>query len=377
MKLAVTLLVVCVAALLSLGMVMLYSAKMLATDGARMLMMQSIWFGLGLVACIVMASLDYSLLKKMTWPLMAVSLVLLVLVFVPHIGKSVNGAHRWIAFGSFRMQPSELGKFALMVAIAWYCERYQRQMHGWKRGIFIPSLIIAPVLGLIFIEPDRGATMLLCAVLSVMLLFAGIRWYCFVVPAILGIVGLTISFIHDPMRSARIYSWMNLEETKGAVGHQAYQASLAFGSGGWSGLGLGNGRQKMGFIPEHHTDFIFSIIGEELGIIATLLVVVAFIIIVISGVFISMRARDTFGTLLGCGITFLIGLQAAINIGVVTGTLPNKGMPLPFISYGGSNLMMLLGCVGVLISIARHARERVERPDAFLAPDNPFSPRTA
>jgi cell division protein FtsW len=264
-----------------------------------------------------------------------------------------------------------------MVAIAAYCERYQRQMGGWKRGIFYPALIIAPVLGLIFVEPDRGATMLMCAVLSVMLLFAGIRMYYFAVPAALGIVGLTISFLHDPMRSARIYSWMNLEETKREVGHQAYQASLAFGSGGWSGLGLGNGRQKMGFIPEHHTDFIFSIVGEELGIIATLLVVAAFVIIVISGVFISMRARDTFGTLLGCGITFLIGLQAAINIGVVTNTLPNKGMPLPFISYGGSNLCMMLGCVGVLISIARHARERVEKPDAFLAPDNPFSPSTA
>lgn len=377
MKLAVSSLVICVAALLGLGMVMLYSANMTSTDGARLLLKQSIWCGLGLVACIAMASLDYSVLRKLTWPLMAVSIILLVLVFVPHIGKSVKGAHRWITLGGFQLQPSELGKFALLVAIAWYCERYQRQMQGWKRGIFIPALIIAPSLGLIFIEPDRGSTMLMCAVLSVMLLFAGIRWYCFVVPAVLGIVGLVISFIHDPMRSARIYSWLNLEETKAEVGHQAYQASLAFGSGGWSGLGLGNGRQKMGFIPEHHTDFIFSIIGEELGIIATLLVVLAFLIFVISGVFISMRSRDAFGMLLGCGITFLIGLQAAINIGVVTGTLPNKGMPLPFISYGGSNLLMLLGCVGVLISIARHARERVEKPDAFLAPDNPFSPRAA
>ena len=377
MKAAVTTLLICITALLALGMVMLYSAKMTAADGAHLLMMQSIWCGLGLVACVVMASLDYALIKKLTWPLVGISIVLLVLVFVPGIGKGVKGAHRWITFHGFQLQPSELGKFALLVAVAWYCERFQRQMHGWKRGILFPALIIAPVLGLIFIEPDRGSTMLMCAVLSVMLLVAGVRWYYFIIPAVLGVTFLAISFAHDPMRSARIYSWLHLEETKLETGHQAYQAMIAFGSGGWFGLGLGNGRQKMGFVPEHHTDFIFSMIGEELGLIATLLVVVAFIIIVICGMCIAMRARDAFGMLLGCGITFLIGLQAAINIGVVTSALPNKGLPLPFISYGGSNLLMMLGCVGVLISIARHARERVEKPDAFLAPDNPFSPRTA
>ena len=166
------------------------------------------------------------------------------------------------------------------------------------------------------------------------------------------------------MRLRRIFSWWDLEQHKEGVGYQAYQAMIALGSGGWAGLGLGNGRQKLGFVPEDHTDFIFSIIGEELGLIATLLVVLAFVIIAICGIYIALHARDPFGGLLAAGITFLISLQAAINIGVVTSALPNKGLPLPFISYGGSNLLAMLTCVGLLFSVARHAPAREKVPDA-------------
>jgi cell division protein FtsW len=170
---------------------------------------------------------------------------------------------------------------------------------------------------------------------------------------------------------------LDVEGNKSGVGYQAYQAMLALGSGGWTGLGLGNGRQKLGYVPEHHTDFILSVIGEELGLIATLAVVVAFLIIIICGVFISMRARETFGLLLGCGITFLIGFQAFINIGVVTSALPNKGLALPFISYGGSSLVMMLSCVGVLVSIARQARDSVPVVENPLESVNPFAPHNA
>jgi cell division protein FtsW len=176
-------------------------------------------------------------------------------------------------------------------------------------------------------------------------------------------------------------SWWRLENDKSGVGYQAYEAMLALGAGGWTGRGLGNSRQKLGFVPEHHTDFIFSIIGEELGLIATILVVLAFVAMVLSGIYIAMRSPDTFGMLLGSGIAFLVGLQAVINIGVVTSALPNKGLPLPFISYGGSNLVLMLTSVGVLLSIARHAREPdpVEVPDPQTRPNrgskarnNPF-----
>jgi cell division protein FtsW len=179
------------------------------------------------------------------------------------------------------------------------------------------------------------------------------------------------------MRMKRIFSWLYLEENKSGVGFQAYQAMLALGSGGWSGLGLGNGRQKLGFVPEDHTDFIFSIIGEELGLVATLLIIVAFVVVILCGLYIALHARDTFGTLLAVGVTLLIGLQAAINIGVVTSALPNKGLPLPFISYGGSNMLAMLTCVGLLFSIARRAAPVKISDTDFVHNDNPFAARAA
>jgi cell division protein FtsW len=184
-----------------------------------------------------------------------------------------------------------------------------------------------------------------------------VRWVCIVPPSVLALAYLGFSLWHDPMRMKRIFSWLDLEESRSGVGYQAYQAMVALGAGGWTGLGLGNGRQKLGFVPEHHTDFIFSIIGEELGLVSTLLVVAAFLAIVICGVIIAFRASDLFGMLLACGVSFLVGLQALINIGVVTSALPNKGLPLPFISYGGSSLVVMLTCVGLLLSVARRARQ--------------------
>jgi cell division protein FtsW len=384
MKAAITLFVFCVAALLALGMVMLYSASMLQqvarsqeTVGARLLVMQLIWCGFGLGCCLLMASLDYALLRRFAWPLLVFAVFLLLLVLVPHVGLKVNGARRWLGFGGFRIQPSELAKLALIVITAWYVDRFQRQMVHWKRGIVYPALILTPVLLLIFIEPDRGTTILMAAVISVMLLIAGVRWQYFAVPLILGGAALGFSLWRDPMRMKRIFAWLYLEENKNGVGYQAYQAMLALGSGGPFGVGLGNSRQKLGFVPEHHTDFILSIIGEELGLV-TLLVVLAFIVIVICGAFIALRARDNFGMMMGIGITFLIGFQAFINVGDVTSALPNKGLPLPFISYGGSNLMLMLTCVGVMLSIARHAREKADAPAvAEIASDNPFATRHA
>jgi len=195
-------------------------------------------------------------------------------------------------------------------------------------------------------------------------------------PVVLAAVALAVSILHDPMRMKRIFSWLDLEQTKEGAGYQAYQAMIALGSGGWTGLGLGNGRQKLGFVPEHHTDFIFSIIGEELGLVATLLVVLAFVVIAVCGIYIALHAPDRFGTLLAAGLTLLISLQAAINIGVVTSALPNKGLPLPFISYGGSNLMAMLTCVGLLFSVARRAAPLKISASDVVPTDNPFAAKT-
>lgn len=365
MRLAVTVLVFCVAALLSLGMVMLYSSSMTQV-GAHYLIMQSIWCTLGLVLCVVSAAMDYRWLKKVAWPLLAFAVILLAMVLVPHLGRfthnyvdtpRINGARRWFDLRGIRFQPSELAKLALIILVAWYCEHSQRKMPTFKRGIVTPGLFIAPVLGLIFVEPDRGSTILLACVCVGMLLLAGVQFRFVLPPVLVGAAGLAWSLWHDPVRRERILAFLHPEKYKDSrVGYQSWQAMIALGSGGWTGLGLGNGRQKLGFVPEHHTDFILSIIGEELGLVATLLVVLTFVIFVICGLYIANKARDTFGLLLAAGLTILIGLQAAINIGVVTSALPNKGLPLPFISYGGSNLLAMLTCVGLLLSVARRGR---------------------
>ena len=360
MKVAVTTLAFCVAALLALGLVMLYSSSMTQV-GAHYLMLQLIWCALGFVLCVTATALDYQWLKKFAWPIFIFALVLLALVLLPlphGISRKINGAHRWFILPGMRLQPSEFAKLALVIMLAWYGDRYQRHMQHWKRGVVFSGMLIALVLGLIFVEPDRGTTILLAAVGGSMLLVAGVRWKHILVPAAVGVGGLAVSIWHDPMRMKRIFGWWDLEQHKDGAGYQAYQAMIALGSGGWTGLGLGNGRQKLGFVPEHHTDFIFSIIGEELGLVATLLVVAAFVIVALCGIYIALNARDNFGCLLALGVTLLISLQAAINIGVVTSALPNKGLPLPFISYGGSNLLAMFTCVGMLFSVARHARPR-------------------
>ena len=373
MKLAVNTLIFCVAALLALGMVVLYSSSMTQV-GAHYLIMQLVWCGLGFVGLVAATAIDYRLLKKYSVPLLAFAALLLLLVVVPHIGRKINGARRWFDFHGVRFQPSELAKLALIIFLAGYGERFQRQMGTLKTGILIPAAFIVPILGLIIVEPDYGSTILLATVSAIILLLAGVRWKFFVPPTLLGLAGVAVMILHNPMRMKRIFSWLDLEQTKTGVGFQAWQAMLALGAGGWTGLGLGNGSQTLGrWVPEQHTDFILAVIGEQLGLAATMFVVVAFVVFVWCGLYIAFHARDTFGLLLGAGITFLIGLQAFINVGVVTSVLPNKGLPLPFISYGGSNLLMMMTCVGVLLSIARQARVPEPVVVESVENENPFT----
>jgi cell division protein FtsW len=388
MKVAVTTLAFCVAALLALGLVMLYSSSLAMVNarthaevGAHLLFMQLLWCALGLVSCVTIAALDYQILKKLAWPVFIFALLLAALVFVPHVGLRLNGARRWIRLPGATFQPSELVKIALIMILAWYVDRSQRQMHTFKRGIVWPGAFIALALGLIFIEPDRGTTILLAAVSGMMLLIAGVRWKHLLVPAFGGAGILIASILRDPMRMGRISAWLHPQEHLNGVALQAQQGMIALGSGGVTGLGLGNGLQKLGYVPEIQSDFIFANIGEELGLIATLLVVLAFLLIAVCGIYIALNSRDTFGCLLASGITFLISLQAAINIGVVTSVLPNKGLALPFISSGGSSLLAMLIGVGILLSVARRApvrenpvRGKKSKPEIDTV-ENPFAAR--
>lgn len=357
MRWATSVLFFCVASLLALGMVMLFSAST-GQPEANYLVMQPIWCAIGLAACLIVAATDYRWLRRhwwLNWVFFGLVLALLVLVLVPGIGSHINGANRWLRFGRFSLQPSELAKITLILVLAWYGDRYQRQMPTFWKGLIYPGLIVVPVLALVFVEPDVGTTVLLAGVVGVMLFVAGTRLRFLVPLIVLGVSGLVVFILNNPLRLRRVLAFFYPEQNREEVGYQTYQAMVAIGSGGLTGVGLGDGRQKLGFIPEHHTDFIFSVIGEELGLAATLLVVIAFLAMVICGVYIALKASDPFGMLLCSGVSFLMGFQAAFNIGVVTGSLPNKGLSLPFISYGGSNLVVMLACVGLLINVARHA----------------------
>jgi cell division protein FtsW len=384
MKVAVTILAFCVTSLLALGLVMLYSSSMVMVDrhthsqiGAHMLQMQLLWCFLGFIACITLASLDYEVLKKFALPVFIAAVSASALVFVPHVGINLNGAHRWIRLPGATFQPSEMVKIALIIMLAWYGDYSQRKMNTFKRGILFPGIIIASALGLIFIEPDRGTTILLAAVSGTMLMLAGVRWLHVIPPVLVAAAALVFSLTHDSMRSGRITAWLHPEAHASGVALQAEQAKIAIGSGGLTGLGLGDGMQKHGFLPEIQSDFIFANIGEELGLVATLFVLLAFLTITICGLFIALRARDQFGCLLAVGITSLISYQAIINIGVVTSLLPNKGLALPFISAGGSSLLAMLMGVGILLSVARQAVPAKITPSDFVANDNPFAAKAA
>jgi len=272
MNRAAGILIFCVAVLLGLGMIALYSASMnlelhrLAV-GSDFLRSQMVWGVFGLAGCAVAAAVDYRLWKRPAPWILAFSVVLLVLVFVPHIGWAAtagrnsggaSGAHRWIALWRLpHFQPSELAKLSVILFLAAYADRYQRQMGAFKQGLLIPVAVLSIPLALVFVEPDRGCAILLAVVAGAMLVVAGIRLLYFALPVLLAAGGLAFSLMHDPMRLKRILAWLHPELSKEGAGYQAYQAMIAFGSGGWTGLGLGNSRQKLGFIP-NITPILFS-----------------------------------------------------------------------------------------------------------------------
>ena len=368
MKFASGILFTAVVSLMALGMVALVSAST-GQELPRQLMMHPFWCAIGLVTCGVVAWRDYRWLSHISLLGLGVSVILLALVFVPPFGDRTHGSSRWLDFGSVRMQPSEFAKLALILVLAHYGAYYQPHMKTFRKGVFIPMALMAPVIGLVFLEPDVGASTLLTIVGAVMLVVAGAKVRYLATPAVLTTIALAFFLWHNPNRSARIYSWLNLEETRHGMGMQVYNSIMAMGQGGVEGVGLGAGEIKLNYIPENHNDFIFSVIGEELGLVATLGVVLGYLAIVLAGLYIAWHARETFGMLLATGITTLIGLQAIINIGVVTGTIPNKGLALPFISYGGSNMVSLMIGIGLLLNVARHGKPRRKR-DELPLPQN-------
>lgn len=364
MRYAVLILVTCVVALMTLGTVMLCSAPagFLHNNFEK----QLAFCVLGVLACVLAARWDYGHLKKISWPLYLVSFAALIAVLF--FGADRGGARRWFDLRIMMVQPSELAKLALIIALAHYAEWNRRHMDSFVKGLLAPVLISCALLVPILREPDFGATMLLGALTGVILFVAGVPMKHLVPTALVGIILIGTFIYFDPVRRGRIMGSVQKGEPSAElknVRYQGEQSKIAIGSGGLTGFGLGEGLMKMGSVPENHTDFILSVVGEELGLMATLPVVLAYLALFGCGLFISLRARDAFGAYLGLGITFLIGLQAFINIGVVTDVLPNKGLSLPFVSYGGSSLVTMLASVGLLLNVARH---HAEPEPAFAEP---------
>jgi cell division protein FtsW len=363
-KQSVYLLVFSVAVLVTIGIVMLFSTGAYAPDSHgdefSFLKKQSFWLGIGFLGAVVCAVLDYHIWQR-TWAIwLAAAVVLLALCFVRPIGMRINGSWRWIHCGPVTFQPSELAKLAVVVFVAWWFSKFEAERNSLLKGFLIPLTIVAGVLALIVLETDLGSTLLIGATVFLMM-FVGGSSLKFLGPLVCTGVGAILFLAwHISERQSRLLAFLHPERYQEREGHQQLMGLVAFGSGGIEGLGLGNGRQKMLYLPYAHTDFIFPVIGEELGLRVTLIVVFCYLLVLTSGTFIALRARDRFGMLLGFGCTAILGLQAAINIGVTTSLLPNKGLPLPFISYGGSNLFFCLMCVGILISIYRQGKE--DRP---------------
>lgn len=354
------LLFLAVLGMLVIGIVMLFSTSAFARDAHGdvyfFVKRQAMWLGVGLFVCTVAAVFDYHFWQRTWWIWFALALGALALCFVPHLGLRINGSRRWVGVGPFTFQPSEIAKVASVFFLAWWFSRYEKRSSNVIYGFALPLAVVSMLLALIVTEVDLGTTALIGATMFVIMFVAGTNWIVLSGLAGTALVGLIFVATCLPERMARLTAFLHPEVHKEDAGLQQMQALIAWGSGGMEGLGLGNGRQKMAYLPYAHTDFIFPMIGEELGLRISLLVVFLFVVIVVSGMLIALHAKDRFGLLLACGIVSLLALQAAVNIGVTTSVLPNKGLPLPFISYGGSNLAACLFGVGILLNIYRQAK---------------------
>ena len=343
--------------MLVIGIVMLFSTSAFARDSHGdvyfFMKRQVTWLGVGLVVCTVAAIVDYHFWSRTWWIWFGLAVIALSLCFVPHLGMRINGSRRWIGLGLAKFQPSEIAKIAVVFFLAWWFARHEKEAGRLWQGFIFPFAIVVILLLLIVLEVDLGTTALIGATMFVIMFVAGTNPVLLGLLSFGGLAGILFVATHMSERMARLSAFMDPERFKEDAGLQQMQALIAWGSGGMEGLGLGNGRQKMLYLPYAHTDFIFPMIGEELGLRVSLLVVFLFVVIIVCGMMIALHAKDRLGLLLGCGIVSLLGLQAAVNIGVTTSLLPNKGLPLPFVSYGGSNLTTCLFGIGLLLNIYR------------------------
>jgi cell division protein FtsW len=341
------------------GVVMVYSASAVLAVSENhgsfyYVIKQAIWTGIGLVAMLAAMQFDYNRLRdpRIVYGLLLLTVLLLLAVFA---FSPVNGARRWIKFSVFSIQPSELSKLVLAIFLAFFLERHAGEERNFWRTFFPCGIVTALLAGLIVIEPDFGTSLMLAVTFVVVIYTAGARLSHLAMAAAPALVLAAGLLIFVPWRMARLVTFLDPWADPQKSGFQVVQSLIAVGSGGPNGLGFAQGKQKMLFLPFAHSDFIFAVIGEELGLIGTLTVLLVFALFLYRGIRTSLLAPDRFGKLLSLGIVSAIVAQALFNMSVVLSLVPTKGIPLPFISYGGSSLVPTLAAVGVLLNISQHA----------------------
>ncbi len=348
-------------ALLAIGLIMVYSASAVwATykfeDSFFFAKRQLLFAGLGVAAMFVIMNIDYWTWRTWSKVILIACFVLLLLVLIPGIGMVRGGARSWLGIGAFSIQPSEFTKIAMIVFLAKFLSENQKKITSFKKGL-VPSLgLVFAAFGLIMLQPDLGTGAVMVGTCVLMIYVAGARLGHFVVLAFIGAAGFAGLILSAPYRIKRITSFLDPWQDPLGSGFQIIQSLYAIGPGGLIGLGLGQSRQKFFYLPEPQTDFIFAILAEELGFIGGSLVIFLFCLLLFRGIRIALGAPDLFGSLLAVGIIGMIAVQVMINIGVVTGLMPVTGITLPFLSYGGSSLTLMLMAVGVLLNISRYAR---------------------
>lgn len=309
---------------------------------------------IGLVLMAVFANIDYRLLQRFSPLIMLVSLLSLLVVLIPHVGVNSNGANRWIALGPLPpLEPSEFAKLAMIIYIAAWLSAKGEQIQKFELGLVPFVMMVGLVGGLILLEPDMGTALVITLTTATMFFVAGASLRHVVTLTLAGLLGGTLLIAVVGYRSSRLLVFLNPERDPAGAGFHIIQLLIALGSGGLGGLGLGASRQKFFYVPGAHTDGIFAIIGEEAGLIGGVLVIALFAFLVYRGFRAAFHAQDQFASLLAIGITCWIGYEAVVNIGGITRSMPMTGIPLPFVSYGGSALMMILAATGVLLSVTR------------------------
>ncbi|MBI5655410.1 MAG: putative lipid II flippase FtsW [Geobacter sp.] len=350
-----------VVALTCFGIVMVYSASSVMAakryhDGFYFLKRQGIFALIGFGLMYAAMSLDYHVWRKAAVPILLSCLALLVLVLIPGIGGSAGGAARWIRLPGFSLQPSEMAKIALIMYMAYSLDKKQDKVRFFSSGFLPYMVVLAVLLGLLLKQPDLGAALTLAVVSIVMLFAAGTRPTYIISMFLMVLPFLYFLVMNVDYRRRRILAFLNPWEDPSNSGFQIIQSWLAFGTGGVLGQGLGEGKQKLFYLPEAHTDFILSVVGEELGFIGVIVIAAMFFLLVWRTIRVAINAEDLFGRFLAFGIAVLLGIEAFVNIGVVTGLLPTKGLALPFISYGGSSLLISLFAVGIVLNISSRMR---------------------